>query len=712
MTSNQVIVLMLGWLLFGHSIQRNYTEIYNDYCTDEILTQIDISEAERIEMRNSQVGPYITVNSIVDVIDNHSISQIVKDAGVYIILLIILTVFCLISFIVYLCFCCCCDRAQSSSATKANIYIIITLIFIVTSIALFIALIVFLVKLNTNRGATSCSLASVPKELLDGVNTPEQKFLGFNNLISILTSFKNELGNISTLANDFDQIANKGLTTSSKAALNSLSTFSNTFKERTTTDGTGAQAKPLTVTTLTDKVNDAISTEFAIYDEVATKITNAAVAGKQFAQNINVASIQNSLSTIITQFTDLSTKVSDVFGEVVTGVDYYNQYAPIGYWLTFGFGLLILILGVIAVIFVCIMIRRHTDQRRMGVKFCLSFSSFFIFLLGIIAIALLVSTISINSVCHAIGEVLSAKDVGAQIQSYGFEIDDFVIKVINECLPADSSGDVTNLISVDTGVFNQSKVLIDGLAIYEELKTNLTKTGAESPSITATVDVWQKFSTSIFPDHQNTLVTLNSLNNLISCSSQSFQLNANNCTSSGCQGIYDSTGFTAPGCSSNSAEASTLYNRLKTFTNDEKQLVGEMIVGLSGTSPNTPLSLNKDLKVKINETISSFENIKSKLQNTITQVSAFKDGLAANLNCTILRREMNNLESSFCFNFNRNLHYFAVLMIFIVLFMFFYSWCLCCSLRYMPTQEAISMPKNEESNGGLYMNNDERVPMY
>jgi len=709
MKSEQDIVLILGCLLFGCAVQRNYTEIYTQTCKEGVLVQFNITEEERTQKRNSQVGPYLSVKFIVDAISERNGRVILSKADAVVILMMVLVALCLISFIVFLCFCCCCDRAGRSSLKAARLYNALTIVLLITSIGLFIALLVYLGNLNSSRDSTSCTLASVPKNLFDGVQSSQLGFFGFNKLVSTLTDFKNELPSIKSLSNDFSQIVQADLPSASKAALDSLSAFSTTFRERKTTDGAGEKAKPQSVSSLTDNINIGIFNEFTIANQAAVTINNAGVVGQQLSQAADLTPVENLLSGVIAQFSDIVSKMGNALGDAVTGIDYFNYYAPIGYWLTLGICLLIFILGVTAVILICLMVHRDTNRNRMGVKFCLSLSSFFIFLLGIIAIVLLIASVAMNSVCRGLGEVLSSKDINAQIQSYGVEVNPIVSKVINQCLPIGSKGEVSKLLSINSEIFTQSADLMEVFSLLGEYKKTVAAAN-NSPSISATIEQWQKYRTSEVPDHSNTASTVANLNSLIECSGQSLQLNKARCSTNQCQGIFESAGFSAPACSLNGAQAETLYNRLKTFTTEENQLMGEMIEALSGNAPNTPRSLQRNSNTKMTQSLAYFDNITPKFKNTFSQVSNIDKGLQANLNCSILRKQMNDLEVSFCFNFSRNLYYFTVMLIWIVFFMFFYSWSVCCSLRFMPINKAISMPQNEELQGQVY--DHERLSMY
>lgn len=83
------------------------------------------------------------------------------------------------------------------------------------------------------------------------------------------------------------------------------------------------------------------------------------------------------------------------------------------------------------------------------------------------------------------------------------------------------------------------------------------------------------------------------------------------------------------------------------------------------------------------------------------------------LNCTIIRKEIENIEASFCFNFNKSLYTFTVILIFSLLLLFSFIWNTCCTMRYLP------VPDVEEADGkvspdekGKYDHDIEKVAVY
>ena len=706
----KAVVLLLS---LSGALQRDYTEIYSKDCTPQVLADLSVSVDDRLAQRSSSSKIYVSAAAIINVVNGKGVGKLMSEGGVYPILMIILTIFCLISLIVFLVFCCCCDRAAGASSMKAKVYTLATFLFIFVSIALFIALFVFIGKLNGGSKSASCGIASIPHDLLDGVQTANLTFLGFRNLTTLLTNFQTEVSNLSSVSSDFDAIANKNLPASTQAAYNSLNPFYTKYKDSTTTDGQGQKTRPLTVSGLTTGVNAAIDAEFSIYNQVAIKINDAASIGRSIGNNSQMQTMQANLQTIIDQMNSISSQINNNVGGAATGVDYFNRYAPIGYWITLGLGLVLVLLALASVVVLVCLQKTHTNRCRCGAKFCLAFNGLLIVLLGIVAVVLIVASLGLGSVCHALGNLLSANDVAAEVATYGVSLDPFVSKIINQCLPPNASGDLSALLDTGRDVFNQTQGFLDGLTTFDSMRANITASANGSFTVAQTVAAWSNFKVSIYPDQLNAVATLSSLNDAIKCSNTQYQLNAFNCTggaaSASCAGVYNSANFQAPSCSSNAAQASSLFATLKTFTNDEDALLGSMISDLSG-SASTPGGLFQTARDAINSVLTNIDNVRAKMQNTLSIASTLQNGLSQSVDCRVVRLELNNLEAVFCFKFNKNLYYFAALLAFVVFFLFIFSWTLCCALRYIPSPGVADGEDKVRDDATVFVNEEEARP--
>ena len=714
--------LAVALLLTGLSFQREYTEIYDKYCTEAVLAELNVSEANRTVLRAASAPKlYVDVVALVSAYNGNGAGKLIAKAAAFPALAIILAIFCLLSFIIFFCFCCCCDRAAGATQRKAKFCTGSSLLFAVTSTALFVALFVFIGKLNTSMDKTSCGVATVPHDLLQGVQTSTINFIGFNNLTTLLTNFKGELGKLTALSSDFDAIINRKADASTTAAYNSLATFSQNYNSSTTTDGKGQKTKPITVSSLGDHATAAIAIEFAAYNDVAVRLTAAASTGKNLSSSSQVQTVQSTLQSVIDQITSISADVDVSFGNATTAVDYFNRYAPIGYWVTLGIGLVVILLAAAATAILWCCVRNNTNRFRCGAKFCLTLNSALIFILALVSVALVVVSIGLGTVCHGLGELLASTQVSTTLAGYNITLDGTVSKLINQCLPADASGDITSLLDTGSDVFNQTQSFLDGLTNFNSLRANLTATNESSITIAETASLWSKFKVSIYPDQANALDSLASLNNKVSCGGVTYVLNAANCTggaaSSSCSGIYDSASFLAPTCASDVSGATGLFTTLKTFTNDEDSLLGKMITDLSGSGSSTPATLFTTGRQAIKSVLGNVDDITNSLTTTLATAATFKTGLAKITDCRVVRLELNNIESTFCFSFNKNLYYFTAILSFTVFFLFLYSWCLCCAMRCTPNPEAIahgeeSEVKYADNNNVTVFGNEEQGVLY
>jgi len=56
-----------------------------------------------------------------------------------------------------------------------------------------------------------CEIVKMPRNLIFGVNTSSNYFIGLNPLDDLLTKLKNEVSNISSVKTNFDNIINLNL---------------------------------------------------------------------------------------------------------------------------------------------------------------------------------------------------------------------------------------------------------------------------------------------------------------------------------------------------------------------------------------------------------------------------------------------------------------------------------------------------------------------
>jgi len=707
MALHRYLATLVILILASPTLLRTYKQIYDETCTSDGLKNLDISEEERVKKRDSLISTYVSVPSVASFVQTKEIKYLAKEAGSYLILMIILTALCLGSFVFYLMFCCC-KRAKSASRFKSQAFCFISIAPLVTFLALFIVMLVYLGKMNINRMDTSCGVASVPNNFIDGVNTNTLKFLGLKTLFSVLTDFKSEISNLQGLGPVFSSILNSGIVDLSSQALASLPTFYQKYANSTTLDGTGVQNRPLTVRQLTPKINPQIEKEFATYDEVSEKLLRSAAAGRNLLASNSLNDVQNTIQMIINELKNLTSDVTDNFSAVIDTVDYFDRYSPIGYWITLGFGIVMVIASIAAMILAFYTVKKITDRYRLVIKIIIAVIGFFSFLMGIIAIVMLVGTIGLGSVCQAAAGILNANDIKAEIKQYQLKISPFVENVLINCLPLNSTGDLTNLFTNGTDVYAQTTYLLDGVTFYRDIQAAVVNQTSLSPAIKTTTDQWENYRVSIFADHDNIKPILDQLNDLVICGDYYFAMNEVNCTDANCQGLYNTTSFKPPSCSQDQTQAATLYQRLKEVATQQDTLLTAMQKDLNGPSSSAPLTLQNNLKAKLNELNPILNDLSARLQKTTQFSRSFQQGFAKNMNCTVLRKALNDIETTLCFSFNVNLYYFVCLLCFVVLSLLMMAWALWLMLFCTPKMLKGTEVKRETPVSTLFVTEEER----
>ncbi len=93
-----------------------------------------------------------------------------------------------------------------------------------------------------------------------------------------------------------------------------------------------------------------------------------------------------------------------------------------------------------------------------------------------------------------------------------------------------------------------------------------------------------------------------------------------------------------------------------------------------------PNSEYKLVKAALKDTVSMFGNVENALRNTLETVGAFSTGLNKILDCRIMRKEINDLESGLCFNVRYDLFHLFVFLGLVTLMMILLNCFICFGL--------------------------------
>ena len=177
------------------------------------------------------------------------------------------------------------------------------------------------------------------------------------------------------------------------------------------------------------------------------------------------------------------------------------------------------------------------------------------------------------------------------------------------------------------------------------------------------------------------MIALQELNKGVECAGISFALNSLNCTGE-CLGVYQTPLLSSfPLCSSRFV--SSLYAGLRQFVIEEDSLLQRMINALNSTRSDTPQSKLVNVKRLFVGMSQDFAAVTKNIGGFLQLLPPIQGGLSENANCTLLRKELLNLEASGCFQFNNHLNHFACVLAFLVISILLFCWTIYFVLIFM-----------------------------
>ena len=714
------LFMLIAFSLVDISKCGKYRDEADKQCKNVDVAEWRMTDEERIQNREDNKTPIkLTTEDISKMLNDSDYSGVIKGVLVYFILVLILLLFILFSFIIYLFFCCCCKEYANPTEGKAKATCLISLVFFVVFTVFFILMIVYIAKTNNKYDEVQCVINRIPADLLEGSETSVYTFMGFKNLQNKLSSLQTEVQNLPSVQSDLDAIVNRNLDTKTTSSFEALPIFYNDYKDRTTRDGEGTTAKPLSVENMTEHVSAPIREEFELYVTIGVSLHNIGERGSRFVNPATASKMSDALQEIVDFLDLLITPLESDLGSINDGMDGGAKYIPIGTYIALGVGIFIF---VISTFFMLVLYCQFKKQKCMGITWLLKIGIIIIGLLtlflAIISIILLIATTGVSSFCEVTEEFLVATNINDVLTEFSITFDDEVISdAFNRCIPANASGDLSSLVGgsgENEEYMNYIEEFLDGLTSFKR-RVKVVESGTiDSEAILARNEDWDKIQNGLKFDHNNISNSLSQLNNLIRCGDITFRMNASACTSSdvGCQGIATTDSFSAPSCSSDTSRANTLFTNLRNYYTDTNTLLGNMIDDLGSTTADTPNNRFRTAKQELRDSIVNYNAISSTLSNTIEASAEFDEDFSTLSDCRIIRTQFNNLESVFCFSVNKDIYLFFVFTSIACFLLFMFNWFLCITIRCVAkdTNIKISNSYNNEKNG-MYFNDDEKVPI-
>lgn len=711
--------------LLAFHIKADATKsLFNQFCGNTSVSFANITDTQRADLRAKGYSYFFNVSVISGIYQNPSSFKNALNQGALLVVSIILMVVAFITIFILLCFCCCCDKPADQSEKYAKCCTGAGLIFLITTIAMFVIALIYMFNINGGMKSTICSIGRIPYDFTFGYTSPAITFIGLNQLSAIITNLSTDLSNLQNYQSNFQQIVNFQTPVATAQILSSLNSFYNKYNTKTTNDGTGTLIKPQSVQSLTTQINQAIGTEITIYDTLANMFKGVAQSGINFTSGNSTASTQASLVSVTEMFTNLSSTLTSTSSSMSTIFNATSTYLPMAFYVSLGLGLFLVLLLVLAFVLVCTGIQKTRNVCRCGVKLCLFLVAFFVFIITIVTIVVFVLSFVSGTLCGIIPTILSQTSIVGYMNSINltlFDSNSTIGSILDTCLSTQGNGDLTSTFlggssnsssSGGSGMFSQAQGFLTNISQYNQAKANFSLTGPGSLTINATSSIWRLLSLCQLPDQPNAVTALANLNTQISCGGKTMVFNLVNCTTGTCEEVQNNALWTPPTCVSNSATIQTSFNNLRTYCSEENSLINQMIADANGTASSSINSMVVAAKQKLNSTFPLLDTVIAGISNTINSLQNITNGFGASLNCTIIRQELLNFEAAYCFDFTTWIAMFSNFLAFFALFCILTVYLFCCGLRsaYIPDDHiAYETIDKAEQEGALYEKNKNDV---
>lgn len=682
----RILTFALFFAFVATAFSAPIDDYYSQYCKNSTLVT-SLNTFDRGVARAGIVGVGLDLNAYGSAKDGQKMNSVAKSqAGAYLILLIILGLIIILSVFAFLGFCCCCDRVTVPNDSRAKTFVSCGVILLVVFVALFITTIVYLGFMQSNYNDSMCSIVRMPYETINGVGLQNgNRFIGLSLISQVFGNFTAYASWIPQSYSSFVNIFNRNLPSLTATAIQSLINFNLAFNGSVTSNGNATMTAPISVKTLTPFVNQNLQNEFQMFDTAANKISIATQSGMTLgaaAANEATWSSANALLTnVISQMNTTRAYFADTVAPGFVTVAKVFQNTPTGYWITLGLGFCLIALVIVIVGTVFRMSSTKTDSFRVGAKACLIFLCLIGFCLCILSIFMFISSVGIATVCKNLPLVLNSNKVsiGSLINSWGFAMTDTLNSSLTTCIAADANGQLSGFYSsLNSSIPATVLEYIDGFVAFKNILSLVANGSTTSPAIQSTVNIWSNYQTSYWADQPTAVTVLSQLNQQVSCSTISYALNPQNCTKSGCIGIYQTPSPSIPSCAPTSANQ--LYTNLKQFTSDEFVLLSNMISNLNSTGAVTPNSQQAVYRMAFYQAIPDYNQFVSTSGFFLSPLPTMTGGFLENANCTFLRTEALVFEEKVCFNYNNSLYYFTVMLAICTLLTLLISWSLCLGL--------------------------------
>lgn len=620
------------------------------------------------------------IDKIISFYKDDSIGDLFSSFAGFAILLILLMILACVSIFIFISFCLGKFKQPENEVKKLR-FLVINIILIICFLAIFFIMIIYVRRADKSFLRSQCGLYLIPTSLIEGLFTENIRFIGFQGIELVYGHLENDIPNLKKGYLLFERIFSNEIAAPGNLAYQSTVYYKDKFLNHKTTNDKGIRKTPISVLQLTPGINYKLEQDFGWISSVALKANNAAQIGRHL--NTEADDLKKQSVEFRDRLDGINNKMTAFFKKFGTKSEKAMGYGKIGYIMLIVLFLVTLIFSsVLVIILFCMTKSGECYFCKKCTKIILIFFGFSIlaFLFGIFV--LMVGSSSVSSFCKVYGEMNQGNlEVLKNLEN---PLPDDIFDVLETCYDKTSS-DIYPLLTKGTNStflkedFKRLHDLVNGVSYYALFIRNRPNT-TYFENITDFEKNLDAINDGLISDHVNITNAINSINSEIDCNNENIQFNKENCDSSDCKIISENPSFSIPSCANQKSDLQNIYNNLKLYEDNEKELMTEMKKEFK-TTKDAPLIKYEESERILEKVKDDYYKVQGLMLNTLTQFGKYNVTYDKATECHNLRNLFLKLEDDLCFEYSRNLYKIFLISLFGAILLFFMALFLFCAFR-------------------------------
>lgn len=642
------------------------------------------------------------INTIVSFYKNESTGDLFSSFAGFAVLLILLMILCCILISIFICFCMGKFKLPEKEVNKLRL-LIVNIILIICFLVIFFVMIIYVRRADQSHLISQCGLYLIPTSLIEGMFTDDVRFIGFQGIELVYGHLENDIPNLKKGYLLFERIFSNEIAAPGNLAYQSTVYYKDKFLNHKTINEKGIKKIPISVSNLSPGINFKLEHDFGWISSVALKANTAAQIGRHL--NTEADDLKKQAIEFRDKLDEITNKMIIFFKDFGTKSEKAMGYGKIGYIMLISLFLITLIFSsVLVIILFCMTKSGECYFCKKCTKIILIFFGFSIFLFLVAIFILMVGSSSVSSFCKIYGEMNQGNF--EPLKNLDEPISSDIVDVLETCFETSSSNIYPLLTKGTNSTFLEEDFkrlfdLVNGVSYYSLFIRNRPN-GTYFENITDFEKNLDSINSGLITDHVNITNAIDKINSEIDCNNENIQFNKENCGSSECKIISENPSYSIPSCTDKKSEIQNLYNNLKIYESEEKDLITKMKKEFKITK-DSPLIRYEESERVLNKVKDDYEKIQGLMINTLTQFGKYNVTYDKATDCHNLRNFFLNLENDLCFEYSLNLYKIFLISLFGAILLFFMALCLFCAFR--GDLEDVKNPE-VESNSSIITGND------